>query len=90
MPDALKEYRQYREPDSSEIVVSVDGYQLIATLPGTSFVAAYHKQPNGEGIVQGEATMDDSAARISRRDFEDLAWDAANRKARELGWIDQS
>jgi len=37
--------------------------------------------------MQSDYTEDDKEAAISRNEFIALAWDAANAKARELGWI---
>ena len=39
------------------------------------------------GLVQSDYMTDDKDASSSRREFEELAWEAATAKARELGWI---
>jgi hypothetical protein len=72
---------------TSDIAIEVDGDRIVATLPGTSFSASYFRPPEGDALVQGPGTMDDSASPLSRDEFETLAWEAAERKARELGWI---
>jgi hypothetical protein len=72
---------------TSDILIKVDGDRIIATLPGTSFSASYFRPPEGDALVQGPGTMNDSASPVPRDQFETRAWEAAKRKARELGWI---
>ncbi len=67
------------------ITITVDGERLVATLPGTSFATTFHRVDGT--VVQSPATQRDRRADTSRKAFETLAWDVANRKARELGWI---
>jgi hypothetical protein len=69
-----------------EVRIAVDGERITVTMPGTNFAVDFFKRPDGKGIVQSEITETDSTTRISRHDFETVAWEAANRKARELGW----
>ena len=70
-----------------KLSVAVDGSTIIVTMPGTSFQATYFKDPDAPGIQQDLSMAKDSDAAIATREFETLAWEAANAKARELGWI---
>lgn len=70
-----------------EVHIEVEGERLTATMPGTTFTVDFFRQPDRQGIVQSELSENDSATQISCHDFEELAWEAANQKARELGWI---
>ena len=74
-------------PRMEELIVKVDGTTIIVTMPGTSFQATYFKEPDGPGIQQDLSMTKDSDAALTTREFETLAWEAANAKARELGWI---
>jgi hypothetical protein len=58
------------------------GERIVPTLPGTSYLLAFYKQPDGS-IRQSEASMEDTASDVPRKIFEKRAWDAANRKARQ-------
>ena len=72
--------------EHSELKVETDGRFIVITLPGTSFRATYFKASNA-GLMQSDYMTDDGSAVISRNEFLDLAFKAANDKARELGWI---
>jgi hypothetical protein len=72
---------------SVRLRTEVEGEQIVVTLPGTSFRASYHKNPDAPGITQSPAVTDDNSAAITRKEFEALAWKAANEKAKKLGWI---
>ena len=73
---------------TTQIKVDVEDGRIVVTLPGTTFQATYFKQPEEPQIRQHEAMTGDSGADISRKEFEVLAWKAAEDKARELGWIE--
>ena len=70
-----------------EVNVAVEGDRIIVTRPGTSFRAAYFKSPDQPKLIESAALAVDKGGPIARKEFEDLAWDAANAKARELGWV---
>ena len=70
-----------------ECDVRVVDQRIIVTMEGTSFLAIYYWAEEGAKLLQSEAMGSDRNARIDRRDFERLAWEAANAKAGELGWI---
>jgi hypothetical protein len=59
---------------------------IVVTMPGTDFKVAFRKSPDSPQLST-ELLMDDKAAASSRHEFLAAAWQAANAKARELGWI---
>lgn len=67
--------------------VNVDGHLIIVTMPGACFRATYFLSPEPTTLTQSNIMVTDGHADISRSDFETRAWEAANAKARELGWI---
>jgi hypothetical protein len=54
---------------------------------GTSDRAFFLRSPDEPKLVQAASLAVDKAARMSHQDFEVMAWEAANAKAKELGWI---
>jgi hypothetical protein len=54
---------------------------------GTMYSASYFRTLDGTRILEHDYMSCDTSAPISRREFEILAWDAANAKAKDLGWI---
>jgi hypothetical protein len=70
----------------SEIKVDVEGDLLVASLLGTSYRAIYFISRDQLKLIQSSSLVDKEAA-TTHREFEALAWEAANKKARELGWI---
>jgi hypothetical protein len=60
---------------------------IIVTMPGTSYRATYLKAPNWPGLVQSSYIRDDKDAALPPNEFLALAWQAADAKGRELGWI---
>jgi hypothetical protein len=60
--------------------VVVQGDEIIVTSP-TGFRAAYFKRPYHPQLVLRRRTQTDDQELLAR------AWQAANEKARELGWI---
>jgi hypothetical protein len=73
--------------ERGELKVDVEGRYIVVTMPGSSFRSSYFKSVMVPGLVQSDYMTDDRDAAISRDEFEALAWEAANAKARELGWI---
>jgi hypothetical protein len=61
--------------------IDVHGEDIIVSLESPGFIAGYYKPPNQPQLVLRHRTQTD--------DYELLAaaWQAANDKARELGWI---
>jgi hypothetical protein len=66
--------------DPHHLTIEVVGSDIVIKMPGTENLAIYHK-PNGFPRLR-------SKDQVGSADFRALAWTAANRKARELGWID--
>ena len=60
--------------------VVVDRYDIIITQPGSNFMAVYFKPPGQPYLVAKDPP-------IGSREFSERAWEMANAKARELGWI---
>lgn len=68
--------------------VTVEGTSIIVTRPGTSFRAAFFKAADEPRLMQSPTmSVEKEAPAQTRKDFEAHAWEAANAKARELGWI---
>ena len=70
-----------------ELNVLVEGDRIIVTRTGSSFRAAYAKSPDGPKLVQSMAMLIDKGGADVRKEFEVRAWEAANEKAHELGWL---
>jgi hypothetical protein len=67
------------------IVEMIDD-QIIVTMPGTLFIAAYRKR-EGMGALVGSFVRDDRHAGIPRSEFVARSWRLALAKAKQLGWI---
>ena len=68
--------------------VTVEGTSIVVTMPGTSFRTTFFKTADELGLMQSSATsVEKEAPAQTRKEFEASAWEAANVKARELGWI---
>ena len=72
----------------SNLRVEVQGSYILVGLRGTCFRAKYRKQ-DAPWLAMDECA-EDSEAPITFREFRTLAWEAANEKARDLGWIKSS
>jgi hypothetical protein len=59
----------------------------VVTLAGTTLRTSYFKPPDELQFVQSRLMEVDKDAPLPRQQSEALAWEAANEKARELGWI---
>jgi hypothetical protein len=64
----------------AKLSVVVDRTDIIITRPGTAYVAVYFKPYRHPYLVANNAP-------VGPQEFRTLAWEAANAKARELGWI---
>jgi hypothetical protein len=60
----------------------VDGYDIMVTQPGSDSKAVYFK-PQGQPYLVVKDTP------VGTPEFRKRAWEMANAKARELGWIAQ-
>jgi hypothetical protein len=76
-----------RMTDNRRLHVELDGVNIIVTMPSTSFRVAYRKAYGDSWLIASDYVRDDVDAPITRAEFLDKAWAAANDKARELGWI---
>ena len=64
----------------AKLRVVVDRTDIIITRPGTAYVAVYFKPNRHPYLVAKNAP-------VGPQEFRTRAWDPANAKARELGWI---
>ena len=69
----------------SKLRIEVQGSYILVALRGTCFRAKYRKQ-DAPWLALDE-WVEDSEASITFREFRTLAWEAANEKARDLGWV---
>jgi len=69
------------------VKVQVNGRFIVVTMPSTLFRATYFQSPESPGLIPSDHMTDDFRAAVSRNEFLELAWEAANAKARELGWL---
>ena len=66
----------------------VEDDHIVVTLEGSTLRAVYYMDKDGRRLLQSEAMATDSeVSKEQRREFEQVAWDAATAKAKELGWI---
>jgi len=70
-----------------QLHIEVQDGQIVVTLPQTGYCASYHKAAILPQVVRSAFMTDLSNEPISKEEFFAIAWDAANDKARELGWI---
>src|SRR5262245_50123407 len=76
-----------REEDMthSNLRVEVQGHYIRVAMRGTCLRAKFRKQ--GAPWLAMDECKEDSEALISFKEFRTLAWEAANERARELGWV---
>jgi len=72
-----------------EVAVEVLGGDIVVTLPGTNCRIAYTKTRDNKLIASTFTAPKVSSEKggITFSKFLALAWAAANKKAREIGWI---
>jgi hypothetical protein len=73
--------------DSAGLVVEMIDDQIIVTMPGTIFLAAYRKRENVAALV-AQFIQDDRHAALPRSEFVARSWRLALAKAKQLGWIE--
>jgi hypothetical protein len=72
----------------SELELHVHDALIIVNMPQTRLTMTYQTSAGASGLVELPLwTGDDRNAPISLIEFRRRAWQAANKKARELGWI---
>ena len=74
--------------DLAVVEVEVRGEDLVVTLPGTSFMVAYYKPVDRLDLITRSNWMDDPSAAMTLGEFRAKSRIAAERKARDLGWLD--
>jgi hypothetical protein len=73
---------------SDQLRVEVVGEEIIVILPATSYGITYYKPANSPQLLAKDSrSKNDSRAPITYADFLARAWQLANDKAREVGWI---
>ena len=65
--------------------VEVQNSYILVAMRGTCFRAKYRKQ-DAPWLAMDEYAEDPEAS-ITLKEFRTLAWEAANEKARHLGWV---
>jgi hypothetical protein len=69
----------------SNLRVEVQGPYILVNMRGTCLRAKFRKQ-DAPWLAMDEY-KDDPEASITFKEFRTLAWEAANERARELGWV---
>ena len=69
----------------SNLRVEVQGPYILVAMRGTCLMAKYRKQEAPWLAMDGYA--EDLEAPMTFQEFRTLAWEAANEKARDLGWV---
>ena len=68
--------------------VHVVGDDIIVNLPGTRFTITYQRAKDRRGLEEKPGwARDDGGTSFSMAEFRAEAWQAASKRARELGWI---
>ncbi len=74
--------------DLSDLYVEVHGEEIIVALPHSTHRATYCKSTDSAHLIMTDASSpEDPGSTMPPAEFLGLAWEAANNKARELGWI---
>ena len=72
----------------SDLRVGVEDEHIVVTMPDTSFRISFFKFRNEPRLVESPAmSVEKGTPSDKRKAFEALAWEVANARARELGWI---
>jgi predicted alpha/beta hydrolase family esterase len=75
-------------PRCAQLHVEVLNDEIIVILPATSYGVVYYKPANSRQLLaKNFLSKNDRGAPITQAEFLARAWQAANAKARELGWI---
>jgi hypothetical protein len=74
--------------ESSDLWIRVVDDEILVSLPFSTYTATYYKRSDLSHLTLKCASDDsDPQAPLTAAEFLGRAWDAANNKARELGWI---
>lgn len=68
------------------LIIEITSREIVVRMRGTSLRAAYFKG-SSPWLTMSDLVSADPDAPINSNDFRALAWEAANIKAREIGWI---
>jgi len=72
----------------NDIEIQVRDDVLVVTRAGTAFKLIFRKHPESLGLLASDLVADDEVdAPLSVHEFLALAFTAAKREARQLGWI---
>ena len=73
---------------SGDLCVGVEDEHIVVTMPGTSFRTSFFKSADEPRLVESLVmSVEKGTPSDKRKAFEALAWEVANVRARELGWI---
>jgi hypothetical protein len=71
-----------------DLHIEIGAQDIVVTMPGTSLRVVYRKPHRGSQLVARlDYFQDQQKGPITRAEFLARALEAANEKARELGWI---
>jgi hypothetical protein len=87
-PEAVLRAREVTAMQIGALRVQVEGEHIVVTTDGSSFRAVYYLAEGDAKLLQSEGMgIDNDIPKEERKEIETLAWEAANAKARELGWL---
>ena len=73
---------------SGKLLIDVVDDEIIISLPATSYSVTYYKPPSSSQLLAKNISQrDDRRTPLTLSDFLSRAWQEANAKARDLGWI---
>jgi hypothetical protein len=73
---------------NESLKIEVCDYEIIVTLPGTSYTVTYYKPAElPQLLAKNFPRKDDNRVPLANAEFLARAWKLANDKARELGWV---
>jgi hypothetical protein len=70
-----------------ELVVVLDGNEIVVTKPGTLLLLAYQKSVDEPRLVLTRSSISRTLSTTAITEFRAQAFQAAVAKARELGWV---
>jgi hypothetical protein len=74
--------------DLGDLYVEVHGEEIIVALPHSTYRATYCKSTDSSHLIMTDASSpEDPGSTLTPAEFLGRAWQAANAKAREIGWI---
>jgi hypothetical protein len=69
------------------LTVQLTDDTIVITMPGTSYRVGFYKAADKAGLLRSDYSGDDGTSSVSQAEFLAAAWQAANDRARQLGWI---